>query len=109
METKENMPQAPVVKLSPGYVETIALVLIIVAAALFCYDRHCMPKVKVADLRGYVERQKALLASGNLSEEHWQQSLDTMDQLLDQEPRHHLIILKDVVLRHDPKAEIELK
>ena len=109
METKENMPQAPVVKLTPGYVEIIALVLLIVAAALFCYDCYCVPKVKVADLKGYVARQKALLASGNLSEEQWQKSLDAMAQLLDQQPSHHLIILKDVVLRHVPDTELDLK
>jgi len=94
---------------SPGYLEVIGIVLVIVLGTLFAYDRLLVPKVKVADLKGYLQTQKTLLAAGAISEEQWQRSLDTLEQVFREQPRHHLIILKDVVLHHDPDAELKLQ
>ena len=106
-QSEERQTTSP--KTGPGYAETIAMALGITLAALFCYDRYLVPKVKVADLKSYVQEQKALLASGELSEEEWRKNLDTMEERLEQAPPHHLIILKDVVLRHVPDTELDLK
>ena len=85
------------------------MALVIALGALLLYDHYLAPKVKVADLQGYLREQKALLAAGTISEEQWQRNLDTLEQVFRQQPRHHLILLKDVVLRHDPDAELRLK
>ena len=94
---------------SPGYLEVIGIVLLIVFGLLFAYDRFLVPKVKVADLKGYLQEQKTLLAAGTITEEQWKRNLDTLEQAFQEQPRHHLIILKDVVLHHDPDTEIKLK
>lgn len=94
---------------SPGYLEIIGMTLVIVLGALLLYDRYLVPRVKVVDLQGYLQEQKVLLTAGTISEEQWQRNLDTLEQILKQQPRHHLILLKDVVLRHDPDAELRLK
>lgn len=94
---------------SPGYLEVIGIVLVIVLGMLFAYDRFLVPKVKVADLKGYLQEQKALLASGTITEEQWKRNLDTLEQVFQEQPSHHLIILKDVALHHDPDTEIKLK
>jgi hypothetical protein len=94
---------------SPGYLEVIGIVLVIVLGALFAYDRFLVPKVKVADLKGYLQEQKTLLAAGNITEEQWKRNLDTLEQVFQEQSPHHLIILKDVVLHHDPNTEIKLK
>jgi len=94
---------------APGYLEVICIVMVIVLGMLFAYDRLLVPKVKVADLKGYLQEQKTLLASGTITEEQWKQNLDTLEQVFREQPRHQLIILKDVVLRHDPDTEIKLK
>ena len=91
---------------SPGYLEVIGLVLVIVLGALLLYDRYLVPRVKVVDLQGYLQEQKVLLTAGTISKEQWQRNLDTLEQMLKQPPRHHLILLKDVVLRHAPDAEL---
>ena len=85
------------------------MTLVIVLGALLLYDRYLVPRVKVVDLQGYLQEQKILLTAGTISEEQWQRNLDTLEQILKQQPRHHLILLKDVVLHHDPDAELQLK
>jgi cytochrome c-type biogenesis protein CcmE len=94
---------------SPGYLEVIGIALVIVLGALFAYDRFLVPKVKVADLKGYLQEQKTLLAAGTITEDQWKRNLDTLEQVFREQPPHHLIILKDVVLHHDPNTEIKLK
>ena len=97
------------VTVSPGYLEVIGIVLVIVLGTLFAYDRFLVPKVKVADLKGYLQEQKTLLAAGTITEDQWKRNLDTLEQVFQEQPSHHLIILKDVALHHDPETEIKLK
>jgi hypothetical protein len=94
---------------SPSYLEVIGIVLVIVLVALFAYDRFLVPKVKVADLKGYLQEQKTLLAAGAITEEQWKHNLDTLEQVFREQPSRQLIILKDVVLHHDQDTEIKLK
>ena len=94
---------------SPGYLEVIGIVLVIVLGMLFAYDRFLVPKVKVADLKGYLQEQKTLLAAGTITEDQWKRNLDTLEQVFREQPPRQLIILKDVVLHHDPDNEINLK
>ena len=108
-EQKEQSLQESSSTVSPGYLEVIGIVLVIVLGALFAYDRFMVPKVKVADLKGHLQEQKTLLAAGTITEEQWKRNLDTLEHLFQEQPPHHLIILKDVVLHHDPDTEIKLK
>ena len=84
---------------SPGYLEVIGIVLLIVLGTLFAYDRFLVPKVKVADLKGYLQEQKTLLAAGTITEDQWKRNLDTLEQVFQEQPPHHLIILKDEIGR----------
>jgi hypothetical protein len=108
-EQKEQSLQESRETVSPGYLEVIGIVLVIALGLLFAYDRFLVPKVKVADLKGYLQEQKTLLAAGTITEDRWKRNLDTLEQVFQEQPSHHLIILKDVVLHHDPDTEIKLK
>jgi len=108
-EQMEEHLQESRATVAPGYLEVIGIVLVIVLGMLFAYDRFLVPKVKVADLKGYLQEQKTLLAAGTITEEQWKRNLDTLEQVFKEQSRHHLIILKDVVLHHDPDTEINLK
>ena len=108
-ESIEVRDQESRVVVSPGYLEVIGIVLVIVLGVLFAYDRFLVPKVKVADLKGYLQVQKTLLAAGTITENQWKRNFDTLEQVFREQPPHHLIILKDVVLHHDPNTEIKLK
>ena len=108
-EQKEQILQESSSAVSPSFLEVIGIVLVIVLGALFAYDRFLVPKVKVADLKGYLQEQKTLLAAGTITEEQWKSNLDTLERMFQEQPRHQLIILKDVVLHHDPHTEIKLK
>ena len=107
-EQKEENQTASAVA-SPSYLEVIGIVLVIALGLLFAYDRFLVPKVKVADLKGYLQEQKTLLAAGTITEDQWKRNLDTLEQVFREQPSHHLIILKDVVLHNDPDIEIKLK
>jgi len=108
-EPQEQRLQTNNAVVSPGYLEVIGIVLVIVLGTLFLYDRFLAPKVKVADLKGYLQEQKALLSAGTLTEDQWKRNLDNLEQVFKEQPSHHLIILKDVVLHHDPNSEIKLR
>lgn len=108
-ESIEVQDEESKVMASPGYLEVIGLVLVIVLGLLFAYDRFMVPKVKVADLKSYLQEQKTLLAAGTITEEQWKRNLDTLEQVFQEQPPHHLIILKDVVLHHGPDTELKLK
>jgi len=108
-EQKEQSLQESRETVSPSYLEVIGIVLVIVLGALFAYDRFLVPKVKVADLKGYLQEQKTLLAAGTITEDQWKRNLDTLEQVFREQPSRQLIILKDVVLHHDPDTEIKLK
>ena len=94
---------------SPSYLEVIGIAMVIVLGTLFAYDRFLVPKLKVADLKGYLQEQKTLLAAGTITEDQWKRNLDTLEQVFREQPSRQLIILKDVVLHHDPDTEIKLK
>lgn len=108
-ESIEGRDQENRVMVSPGYLEVIGIVLVIVLGVLFAYDRFLVPKVKVADLKGYLQEQKTLLSAGTITEDQWKRNLDTLEQVFREQPSRQLIILKDVVLHHDPDTEIKLK
>ena len=107
-QDKQNLQESRAT-VSPGYLEVIGIVLLIVLGALFAYDRFLAPEVKVADLKGYLQEQKTLLAAGTITEDQWKRNLDTLEQVFREQPSRQLIILKDVVLHHDPDTEIKLK
>ena len=107
-EQKEEHQTASAVA-SPSYLEVIGIVLVIALGLLFAYDRFLVPKVKVADLKGYLQEQKTLLAAGTITEDQWKHNLDTLERMFQEQPPRQLIILKDVVLHHDPNTEIKLK
>ena len=108
-EQKEQSLQESRETVSPGYLEVIGIVLVIALGLLSAYDRFLVPKVKVADLKGYLQEQKTLLAAGTITEDQWKRNLDTLEQVFREQPSRQLIILKDVVLHHDPDTEIKLK
>ena len=68
-QDKQNLQESSAT-VSPGYLEVIGIVLVIVLMTLFAYDRFLVPKVKVADLKGYLQQQKTLLAAGTITEDH---------------------------------------
>ena len=107
-EQKEEHQMASAVA-SPSYLEVIGIAMVIGLGTLFAYDRFLVPKVKVADLKGYLQEQKTLLAAGTITEDQWKRNLDTLEQVFREQPPRQLIILKDVVLHHDPDNEIKLK
>jgi hypothetical protein len=90
------------VHLGPTYLETIIIAVAITVATLIGYDRYMALKISTVDLKGYLRTQKALLVAGEISETEWQTRLDTIEQFLDKtaDNPHHVILLKDVVLRN---------
>ena len=97
------------VSTGPGYFEVIIIALIIAAVAVVGYDKMFAQKIKVLDLKGYLRTQKALLAAEEITKQQWAASLDTVEQVLNDEVAshpNHIIVLKDMVLRNGDEISI---
>ena len=94
----------------PGYIETIAIVLLLLLLAFFGYDRMFAQKIVVVDLAGYLRTQKALLAAKEISEQQWKDSLDRVEEMLNDQAKNnpnHVVILKEVVLKNGREINIQ--
>ncbi|MBU1413938.1 hypothetical protein KKC22_20685 [Myxococcota bacterium] len=102
-QTKKN-----ILPTGPGYLEVIIIVLLLSALAVAGYDRLFAQKIRVIDLKGYLRTQKALLVAGEITEQQWDTSLDSVEQALNREAanRNHIIVLKEVVLRNGEEISI---
>jgi hypothetical protein len=101
MSSDEN--KSPERKNGPGYIETTAIVLLLLLLALFGYDRMFAQKIVVVDLAGYLRTQKALLAAKEINEQQWKDNLDRFEESLNKHAGNnpnHVVILKEVVLRN---------
>jgi len=101
MSDSEHVPKST--RLTPGYLEVIVIVLIIVGGILFSYDRYFAQKIKIVDVGGYLREQKALMAAGEITEADFKVNLSKMDALISQDADLHknqIYILKEVVLKN---------
>ena len=95
---------------SPGYIETIIIVLLLLLLTLFGYDRMFAQKVVVVDLAGYLRTQKALLAAKEISVQQWKDNLDHVEKSLNDHAGNnpnHVVILKEVVLRNGREINVQ--
>jgi hypothetical protein len=88
------------VKIGPGYLEIIAIAGMITIGILWGYDQFYAQKVLTFDLKGYLREQTALIKAGEMTEEQFKINLNKMEAVLDAEKGHHVIMLKDVVIRN---------
>jgi len=88
------------------YLEVAIIALVMSAAVAFGYDHLYAQKIRVLDLKAYLRTQKALLTSGEISEEQWRAGLDKVEELLNSEPANHVVVLKDVVLRNGDEIDL---
>jgi len=93
----------------PGYIEVMVIALIVVAGALYGYDQYFAQKIMVVDLKGYVRRENAMLAAGEITKEQWQAGLDEVDKIIAIEAAKNLnrvILLKDAVLKNGEEFHV---
>jgi len=93
----------------PGYFEVIVLALLTTILVVMGYDRLFAQKIKVVDLKGYLRTQKALLAAGEINQQEWTNGLNSLERLLNEEAAshgHHVILMKEVVLRNGDELRI---
>ena len=93
----------------PGYIEVMVIALIVVAGALYGYDQYFAQKIMVVDLKGYVRRENAMLAAGEITKEQWQAGLDEVDKIIAIEAAKNLnrvILLKDAVLKNGEELHV---
>jgi len=101
MNEGKRIPQNT--RLTPGYIEVIVIVLIIVIGAFYGYDRYFAQKIKIVDMSGHFRQQKALLAAGEITETDFKANLNMMDALISKDADLHknqVYILKEVVLKN---------
>ena len=92
----------------PGYLEVLLIALVVAGITLFAYDRWFAPRVVAFDLKGYLRTQRALLASGEITDAQWRQRLDRLEQVFREQPPNHTILLKEVVLKNGREPELRI-
>lgn len=96
-------------RLTPGYIEVILIVLIIVGGAFFGYDHYFAQKIKVVDMSGFLQQKKALLAAGEIDADGLQINLSKVDALVSRDAElnsNQIYILKGVVLKNGNQLNI---
>jgi len=88
------------------YLEVAIIALAMSSAVAFGYDRLYAQKIRVLDLKAYLRSQKALMTSGEITEEQLRAGLDKVEKTLDGEPANHVVVLKDVVLRNGDEIDL---
>lgn len=88
------------------YLEVAVIALAVSAVVAFGYDHFYAQKIRVLDLKAYLRSQKALMTSGEISEEQFRAGLDKVEKTLDGEPANHVVVLKDVVLRNGDEFDL---
>jgi len=106
-KTRENKKKSTAT--GPGYFEVMILAFFISCLALYGYDYYFAQKIKVADLKGYLREQSALLATGDVTQEQWQAGLDRVEQALNKEAAdgNTVIVLQEVVLRNGERINLK--
>lgn len=108
---KEEAQQKNVTHFRPTYLEVVVIAILVATGTIFAYDHFLAQKIYVFDLQGYLREQKAMLAAGELNETDWQKNLDALEQQLNLagDNPHHIILLKDVVLRNGERIDLRKK
>lgn len=88
------------------YLEVAVIALAASAVVAFGYDHFYAQKIRVLDLKAYLRGQKALMTSGEISEEQFRAGLDKVEKTLDGEPLNHVVVLKDVVLHNGDEIDL---
>lgn len=103
--------QKKVTRFRPTYLEVVVIALLVAMGTIFGYDHFLAQKIYVFDLQGYLREQKAMIAAGELNESDWQKNLDALERRLNLagDNPHHIIFLKDVVLRNGERIELRNK
>ena len=97
----------------PGYLETIMIALVIVLVTLFGYDKLYAPKIRTFDLQGFVQGQKKLLLSGEITQKQFSNNLTELDAKLQEilkksRNRNQIVLMKGAVIK-DANNSREIK
>lgn len=87
-----------------GFFLNVVISLIVSAVvaigAIYYYDQNYAQKVVAVDLKGFLEQQQEEFLDGKISKEVIEKRMDQLEKFVDQIPKHHPVILGDVVVRN---------
>ena len=74
--------------------------LIVAIGTVYLYDRYFAQKVVAIDLQGFLQQQKDDYLAGKITEDDMDRRMDELEIFVDQIPKHHPVILGNVVVRN---------
>jgi len=99
-ESPSSHPQGPVRIFFQCAVISLIVSLAVAAGTIYLYDQHFAQKVVAVDLKGFLQEQKDDYLDGKITEEDVNRRMDELEAFVDQIPKHHSVILGDVVVRN---------
>ena len=103
MTAKKEAQAAPKTTIQTLFLSSIISVvisLIIATGAVYLYDQQYAQKVVAIDLKGFLKQQKDDYLAGKITEEDVDRRMDELEAFVDHIPKHHPVILGDVVVRN---------
>jgi hypothetical protein len=99
-ESPSSHLKGPVRIFFPCAVISLIVSLTVAAGTVYLYDQHFAQKVVAVDLKGFLQEQKDDYLDGKITEEDVNRRMDELEAFVDQIPKHHSVILGDVVVRN---------
>ncbi|PKN69017.1 MAG: hypothetical protein CVU54_11950 [Deltaproteobacteria bacterium HGW-Deltaproteobacteria-12] len=88
----------------PKYILIIILNIIITLASLFVYHNYILKhqqnqNIVGVDIKGFLEKQKAGMVNGKISEEQFKANMDKLEVMVNDLGKRKVVLMSDVILR----------
>jgi len=103
MTPEKKAPASPKITIQTLLLSAIIALfvsLIVASGTVYLYDQHFAQKVVAIDLNGFLQQQKDDYLTGEITEKDMDRRMDELETFVDQIPKHHPVILGEVVVRN---------
>ncbi|MGV8057567.1 MAG: hypothetical protein AB2L12_06050 [Smithellaceae bacterium] len=111
--TNEKAYTPPVLKeKKPKYILIIILNIIITLASLYVYHNYILKpqqsqNIVGVDIKGFLEKQKAGMVNGKISEEQFKANMDKLEVMVNDLGKRKVVLMSDVILRGAEIVDIQ--
>ncbi len=113
IDTNEKVQTAPWLKgKKPRYILVMILNIIITLSFLYIYHNFILkpqqsPNIVGIDIKGFLEKQKAGMVNGKISEEQFKANMDKLEVVVNDLGKRKVVLMSDVILRGAEIVDIQ--
>lgn len=120
-QSDNKFPTSPIEKVDtpaglkekkPKYILIIILNIIITLASLYVYHSFILKpqqnqNIVGVDIKGFLEKQKAGMVNGKISEEQFKANMDKLEVMVNDLGKRKVVLMSDVILRGAEIVDIQ--